>query len=331
MSKQRRRGKGPTRGRDRHDNKEPKKKSSQGRERKCYYCDEIGHIRPDCPKRKRYDKADRANVAQRDLSDTDGETVLATVEQRKATTNKEHTWYLDSGATCHVTCNQDWLHDYVDLTGESRNLILGDNFKCRIHGYGTLRTTTYVDGDKRKITFQKVLYAPELAKNLLSTARIASKGCKLTIDAQGCSVSDQRGRTILRARARGNMLVVPINPEEPTHQVNTVKQLPTLDELHRHFGHAGEKRLRTTLKALGLDVSTATLSACQLIGKQMLARASCGHVVVAPNGEQGVQAWEQQGPFHIVLMDYHVRSPERNDGNTWSDDNTDTIIIILTL
>jgi CheY-like chemotaxis protein len=44
----------------------------------------------------------------------------------------------------------------------------------------------------------------------------------------------------------------------------------------------------------------------QLIGKQMLARAGCGDVVVAPNGEQGVLAWEQQGPFHIVLMDYHM-------------------------
>jgi hypothetical protein len=44
----------------------------------------------------------------------------------------------------------------------------------------------------------------------------------------------------------------------------------------------------------------------QLIGKQMLARAGCGQVLVAPNGEQGVQAWEQQGPFHIVLMDYHM-------------------------
>jgi CheY-like chemotaxis protein len=47
----------------------------------------------------------------------------------------------------------------------------------------------------------------------------------------------------------------------------------------------------------------------QLIGKQMLARAGCGEVVVAANGEQGVQAWEQQGPFHLVLMDYHVRLP----------------------
>lgn len=36
-----------------------------------------------------------------------------------------------------------------------------------------------------------VIYALELAKNLLLMACIASKGCKLTINLQGCSIFDQ--------------------------------------------------------------------------------------------------------------------------------------------
>jgi hypothetical protein len=52
------------------------------------------------------------------------------VEHHKAATNEGDIWYLDSGAMCHITCNQDWLHDYINLTGELHSLILGDNFKC---------------------------------------------------------------------------------------------------------------------------------------------------------------------------------------------------------
>jgi CheY-like chemotaxis protein len=45
----------------------------------------------------------------------------------------------------------------------------------------------------------------------------------------------------------------------------------------------------------------------QIIGRQMLVRAG-SDVVMAENGEQGVRAWEEQGPFDIILMDYHVRN-----------------------
>ncbi|ELR12337.1 uncharacterized protein ACA1_374040 [Acanthamoeba castellanii str. Neff] len=113
-------------------------------------------------------------------------------KKRKPIQNKELKCY-QCGATCHVTCNQDWLHNYVDLTSKSHNLILSNNFKCHIHGYGTLHTTTHVDGGKRKVTFQKVLYTLELAKNLLSTAHITSKGCQLTINTQGCQVNNHQG------------------------------------------------------------------------------------------------------------------------------------------
>jgi CheY-like chemotaxis protein len=44
----------------------------------------------------------------------------------------------------------------------------------------------------------------------------------------------------------------------------------------------------------------------QLLGKQMLTRAGCDEVAVAQNGEQGLRMWEEQGPFDLVLMDYHV-------------------------
>jgi hypothetical protein len=88
-----------------------------------------------------------------------------------------------------------------------------------------------VDGGKHKVTFQKVLYTPELAKNLLSMAHITSKGCQLTINLQGCCIYNWQSCMILHAKAQGNMLILPIKPNVPSQQVNTVHQLPTLNEL----------------------------------------------------------------------------------------------------
>ena len=113
--------------------------------------------------------------------------MLATVEQANVTCNETRTWYLDSGPTCHVTCRQDWLHNYVDLSSkETQNLLLGDNFQVQ----------------DRRLRYSSARH------NLLSTARIAKKGCQLHIDMHGCQVTGQQGRTTLQAEARGDMLVV---------------------------------------------------------------------------------------------------------------------------
>ncbi len=102
-------------------------------------------------------------------------------------------WCCMRRPTTGVTCKKKWLHNYVSIKSEVRNLILGDNFKCHIHSYGTICMTVHVNGRPHKIAFAKVLYTPDLAKNLISTAHIATRGNKVRIHGQGCDVIDHSG------------------------------------------------------------------------------------------------------------------------------------------
>ncbi|ELR18364.1 uncharacterized protein ACA1_136750 [Acanthamoeba castellanii str. Neff] len=63
------------------------------------------------------------------------------------------------------------------------------------------------------------------------------------------------------------MLIIPIKPNLPSHQVNTVHQLPTLNELHHHFSHTREKQLCATLKALDIEATDSPLHACLICKK----------------------------------------------------------------
>jgi hypothetical protein len=149
---------------------------------------------------------------------------------------------------------------------KNRGLLLGNNYRCPVLGCGTIKATITVNGTARRITIHRVLYAPELAKNLLSTALIARNGHQVLIDSHGCSVISASGKTVMQASLSGNMLRLPIKPIPPPPapaQALTAKE-PTVDvnELHRRLGHARENRLRAVLKEQGLKWPAAGLADC---------------------------------------------------------------------
>ncbi len=137
----------------------------------------------------------KANSAHDD--DAGAEMVLLAMEQALVLHGEEEHWYLDSGAMAHIMCKKKWLHDYVSIESEAHNLILGDDYKCCIHGYRTICTTVNIDGKTQWIAFAKVLYTPNLAKNLISMACIAAKGNEICIHGRRCDVLDQAGCKIL--------------------------------------------------------------------------------------------------------------------------------------
>ncbi|ELR23716.1 copialike pol polyprotein, partial [Acanthamoeba castellanii str. Neff] len=152
--------------------KGPKQGPQEGDETTCHYCHKPGHWRNKCLKLNWGDGGDggggggdshKVNAAQaQHESDEDEEIILSIA-------NQTDQWYLDSGATCHVTCRCELLHNYQP-SRSTINLVLGNDFKCCVKGTGTIHATIVVDSTMKTIVLMDVYYAPELAKNLVSMA-----------------------------------------------------------------------------------------------------------------------------------------------------------------
>ena len=87
----------------------------------------------------------------------------------------EETWYIDSGATRHMTFNKNALIDVRHFSPEEQSEVyLGDDSTVTAVGEGKVRLATN-GPDGRHITLQNVVYVPGSAKNLLSVSSIIQK------------------------------------------------------------------------------------------------------------------------------------------------------------
>jgi hypothetical protein len=64
-------------------------------------------------------------------------------------------WYLDLGATCHMTSNKEWFIEYLKFTNE-KFVYIGDDSKCQVEGIGTIPIILH-NGKYKEI--QNVLHA----------------------------------------------------------------------------------------------------------------------------------------------------------------------------
>ena len=90
----------------------------QGKRLRCYGCDEDGHFRRDCPKRKESKKSRKSHTAKPTVeeshSDSGSEestgTFMVSVKPHKTTG-----WLVDSGASSYMTCKWELLKNYKEF------------------------------------------------------------------------------------------------------------------------------------------------------------------------------------------------------------------------
>jgi transposase InsO family protein len=240
--------------------------SSSTREtRTCYYCNKPGHLKKECRKLK-------ADNARRSSGSNGNNTTTPAVVALSALTAEEdysedcepeypshvkpifdkddpiNMWYLDSGATRHITKYKEILHNFRPLERE-RTVTYGNNEQVTVSTHGDVILGRSVSPHIR-LMMKDVLYSPHNAFNLLSVSAAAANGVEFNFTEDRC-MAYKDGELILGAFKESNglykLLSPPIYPKQPDDGYTLAaseKADRDPDLWHRRLGHIGLSSLR---------------------------------------------------------------------------------------
>jgi len=223
----------------------------------CFYCGKPGHHAKDCYKRKANESKQKfrkhnGNYVQSDTSINDGFRNLKLFISEaalSAETDDESAWFIDSGASAHMSCNKEWFDEYHENIDES-HIYLGDNRSHKIQGYGVI-CVNLPNGQMKQI--HDVLYVPGIKKNLISVSTITDQNLKVEFIKSQCFVKDiQNHYNVIATGTRVGGLYK-LDVTKGNHQALTSTTMSTEELWHRRYGHLNQNDLVLLQKKLMVE------------------------------------------------------------------------------
>jgi len=97
-------------------------------------------------------------------------------------------WYVDSGASNHMTSHGEWFKDIKDLK-TSGFVETGDDITHPITQFDKVPLSMQ-DGQTKYLKY--VLHVPTIIKNLVSVGQMVEQGLQVTFNPNGCFVADMK-------------------------------------------------------------------------------------------------------------------------------------------
>lgn len=259
--------------------KKPKKNNNEKRQVKCYECGGP-HFKNKCPKLKpeKSEKSDivlfTSLVTVNDYDSERSENIISVndelVSQKNRSVipkniveecetdvsvslyalaaqeeNDSDEWYVDSGATKHMTNIDHEMHNVKQppikqvraANGEKMDIQRTGDLKCKIN-------------NNPSFVLSEVQYIPKLCVNLLSVSQMVKHGCSVIFDANGCEIFSKEKQLLAKGRMVDDMFKINIKFTESacaTREV-TVKKDDDIALWHRRLAHINFNTLKSDLK-----------------------------------------------------------------------------------
>ena len=208
----------------------------------CFFCKKPGHVKKDCTKYKKWKgnsaKPDKANIVE----EVEENFLCFNASLRNRTKDK---WYIDSGATSHMTGNKDFFMELKKKDLPEVILANGRGSKVEGIGYGELKC---IDDANRELTVKltDVLYVPELSGNLMSVKKLTTKGFEVTFEESKCRIT-KNNVTFAIGTSTSNMYT--LQTKERAQVAQNVDHTEECEHTwHRKFGHRNLEDIRMMQK-----------------------------------------------------------------------------------
>ncbi|XP_062541545.1 uncharacterized protein LOC134209564 [Armigeres subalbatus] len=199
----------------------------------CYHCGKAGER--DCRALKNAKQGDAGKKRPEvkpsaKKANDDGSAVCFVASDEKC-----DSWYVDSGASCHMTNNVTFFTTFARKNGPSVVLKDGKVLKTTGCGYGTLREVNG-SGNVIYVKLSDVLLVPSLTSGLVSVDKLTSKGFTVEFDDSGCDIRDKTGKVVVVGERAGSLYRLQLG--EVSRKVEEKAHNPLCQhQWHRRFGH----------------------------------------------------------------------------------------------
>ncbi|BES89982.1 Hydra magnipapillata [Nesidiocoris tenuis] len=244
-----------------------KNKAEKGKEF-CKYCKQVGHTIKKCQKWKNdgrppkpaNDKQDREKTNSAKTEKIQGSRMMLNVEMNSLGSNISDYWYLDSGATNHVTHNADFFISFERFSIE-KQVVTADGKPVKAIGKGSILVKSFVNGRAEEIELTDVWYVPGIKKNLFSTLATQDKHPHSTFysSTESCTLNIN-GRVVVRGsrKRNGGLYKLSLKNEIPAKQpeVNLLNKPDLLQIYHERLGHQNKRHVKSVIeRELGVKLN----------------------------------------------------------------------------
>ena len=202
---------------------QPQQRSNDNGKIVCQICGKMNHLAIDCWYRFDYSyQSEEFPQALAALSFND---------------TNDHSFYVDSGATSHMTNDPGKLSSIKPYKGNDM-IYVGDGNSLPISHIGDAHVSTKEGNFK----LNNVLVVPELKKNLLSVGKFTSdNSCIFEFTSSGFVVKDRNQRTIARGHKKGQLYALDGIFHEAFSAIR--KGGSTSSVWHQRLGHPSSRLL----------------------------------------------------------------------------------------
>ncbi len=160
---------------------------------RCYKCGKEGHIKRDCPNKKKWNKTHKAKNVTCEEAEDSSESAFIAKEVNQDKMVQQNEWLIDSGASKHMTCHEEILQNYQQFP-RPQSVKLGDGRVVDALGFGNVKLKmTFKSSDVKSVTMFDVLYVPKLSGNLFSVGAAVKRGNTVQFKKSRCYIYSKNG------------------------------------------------------------------------------------------------------------------------------------------
>ena len=103
-------------------------------------------------------------------------------------------WFADSGATEHMTEHREWFSTFKPIPSGTWSVTVADDRDLWVRGIGDIRLTRTIDGVQKNGILHKVMFIPDLRRNLFSIGLTSKAGLSFQTFGSTCALYRDLGK-----------------------------------------------------------------------------------------------------------------------------------------